>query len=66
MIDEITRVDVQKARQALNSALTAKEKLEIAKACKMECQYESDRCQHWIGVCEDFLRMFGDRFPERK
>jgi hypothetical protein len=66
MIEEITKVDVQKARQALNSALTAKEKLEIAKACGMECSAEDERCQHWIGVCQDFLKLFGDRFPERK
>ena len=66
MIDEMTKADVQKARQALNAVAVAEQKIEIAKACGVDCADDEARCKHWKEVCTNYLALFGNQFPGRK
>lgn len=65
MSDEVTKADVQKARQALSKVSELETKITKAKACGIECDELDERCQHAKQFLIHFNEIFGPEFPAR-
>lgn len=65
MPQEITKADVQQARQALAKAPDAQQQIEICERCDIEIEDVKRRCNHAVNFLTKFLLEYGNQFPGR-